>query len=142
MNRRLLLLAVCVLLAAPVPRFAPPTAEADAPGFEVTIDLAYLDGHLWVATYNGFLDIETRTGRAVHYLPDPADPAAPDYGYVLVVYPERALFGGERLDACLGPANGSTPAEVVRCVLRALEGFTGGAPPADDVTMLALRYQG
>lgn len=55
--------------------------------------------------------------------------------------PQRALFGEERLHACLGRVNGDAPAEVIHGVLQALDGFTAGAPPADDVTMLALRYR-
>ncbi|NBC00802.1 MAG: SpoIIE family protein phosphatase [Bacteroidetes bacterium] len=53
----------------------------------------------------------------------------------------RALFGEERLDRSLQQRAGGAPAEVIRHVLRAVDDFTLGAPPSDDVTMLALRYQ-
>jgi len=53
----------------------------------------------------------------------------------------RALFGEERLDRSLQQRAGGAPAEVIRHVLRAVDDFTRGAPPSDDVTMLALRYQ-
>lgn len=35
-----------------------------------------------------------------------------------------------------------SPAEAIRQVMRAIEAFTGGGMPADDITMLALRYDG
>lgn len=53
----------------------------------------------------------------------------------------RALFGEERLDRCLQQRPEGDPAEVIRHILRAVDDFTLGAPPSDDVTMLALRYQ-
>lgn len=54
---------------------------------------------------------------------------------------ERALFGEERLHACLGRVNGEAPAAVIREVRQAIDGFTAGAAPSDDVTMLTLRYR-
>ena len=51
-------------------------------------------------------------------------------------------FEEERLVVCLERAGQETPAETIRDVLRALEAFSGGAPQADDITLLALRYNG
>jgi serine phosphatase RsbU (regulator of sigma subunit) len=55
---------------------------------------------------------------------------------------ERALFQEEGLARCLGRVGSESPSEVVRDVLRAVEEFSEGAPPADDVTLVVLRYKG
>ncbi len=55
---------------------------------------------------------------------------------------QRNPFEEERLTSCLCEADDEAPAGTIRCVLRALEVFASGAPPADDITMLALRYAG
>lgn len=54
----------------------------------------------------------------------------------------RRFFEDERLVACLERTNGEGPAEVIRDVLRAVEEFSDGAPAADDLTLLVLRYVG
>jgi sigma-B regulation protein RsbU (phosphoserine phosphatase) len=51
----------------------------------------------------------------------------------------EGFLGRERLEAALAPQAGAHPAEVIGAVLRAIEGFVGGAPQADDITALALR---
>lgn len=56
--------------------------------------------------------------------------------------PDRHQFEDERLEGCLGQAGGELPSEVIRDVLRSVEDFTAGAPPADDVTLLVLQYVG
>lgn len=50
-------------------------------------------------------------------------------------------FEEERLEACLA---GSThgPAELCRDVLRSVTGFSGGIEQSDDITLLALQFQG
>ncbi len=63
-------------------------------------------------------------------------------GVTEAVDPARHLFEDERLVACLEQARGEPPSEVIRDVLGAVEAFSGGAPPADDITMLVLRYTG
>jgi serine phosphatase RsbU (regulator of sigma subunit) len=52
--------------------------------------------------------------------------------------PEGALFGKERVLAALGVE--AAPAPAIAALLAAVQGFARGAPPADDVTVLALRY--
>lgn len=51
------------------------------------------------------------------------------------------LFSIERLNGVLGAANGAAPDEIVRLVVDAVDRFTGAAPKADDVTVLALRWR-
>ncbi|MGI9175094.1 MAG: PP2C family protein-serine/threonine phosphatase [Rhodothermales bacterium] len=51
-------------------------------------------------------------------------------------------FEDERLVACLEHVGQESPAEIIRDVLRRLEAFSGGVPQADDITLLALRYNG
>ncbi len=55
---------------------------------------------------------------------------------------QRQQFSVERLHACLADATDESPGAVVRDLLRAIEAFSGGAPQADDITLLALRYHG
>lgn len=54
----------------------------------------------------------------------------------------RGRFEEKRLEACLAHAGGAAAREVIRGVLRSVEAFTAGAPPFDDLTLLALRYTG
>ncbi len=54
--------------------------------------------------------------------------------------PEGALFGKERMMGALGALTG--PAEAIAALLAAVQGFARGAPPADDVTVLALTRAG
>lgn len=51
------------------------------------------------------------------------------------------FYGGERLKADLSAVAGLTPEEMVRSVKDRVDAFTGEAPKADDITMLALRWQ-
>ncbi|WP_439594662.1 PP2C family protein-serine/threonine phosphatase [Falsiroseomonas sp.] len=51
------------------------------------------------------------------------------------------FFGRERLEQALAGA-GTDPRQVVDTVLRAVTAFANGAPQADDITALALRYAG
>jgi sigma-B regulation protein RsbU (phosphoserine phosphatase) len=50
------------------------------------------------------------------------------------------LFTTERLNADLHAARTGAPEEIVRAVKEHVDAFTGLAPKADDVTMLALRW--
>jgi serine phosphatase RsbU (regulator of sigma subunit) len=56
--------------------------------------------------------------------------------------PAGQLFGDERLRASLHRAGAAGPDELVRAVLEDVQRFAAGAPQADDVTALALRYAG
>ncbi|MGX9965599.1 PP2C family protein-serine/threonine phosphatase [Roseomonas sp. F4] len=51
------------------------------------------------------------------------------------------FFGRERLEQALAEA-GTEPRQVVDTVLRAVTAFADGAPQADDITALALRFGG
>ena len=53
---------------------------------------------------------------------------------------DNELFSESRVIDCLQQSNGSSAAEQVRDVLRAVEDFTDGSPQADDITLLALSY--
>lgn len=61
-------------------------------------------------------------------------------GVTEAVDPDRLQFEDERLMSCLERVGGEAPSEVIRDVLRAVEDFSAGAPPADDITLLVLRY--
>jgi sigma-B regulation protein RsbU (phosphoserine phosphatase) len=72
-------------------------------------------------------------------------------GDTLVVYSDGVTdaesesgeqFGEERLLACLGAAEASHAEEVRDRVLGAVRTFAGARPPADDVTVLVVRYLG
>jgi sigma-B regulation protein RsbU (phosphoserine phosphatase) len=49
------------------------------------------------------------------------------------------MFGTERLDAVLKPGKRGARATIAS-VLDAMEKFTGGAKPADDYTLLAIKF--
>ena len=51
------------------------------------------------------------------------------------------LFSIERLNQELSAASGEEPIEIVRVIKTAVDTFTGTAPKADDVTVLALRWR-
>jgi sigma-B regulation protein RsbU (phosphoserine phosphatase) len=53
--------------------------------------------------------------------------------------PASALFGEERLKACLAGAAPRTAVDTVDAVLRSVREFAAGAPQSDDITILALR---
>jgi sigma-B regulation protein RsbU (phosphoserine phosphatase) len=49
-------------------------------------------------------------------------------------------FGTDRLDAALGKAPAAGARGMISGVLSALEAFTNGTPPADDYTLLAMKF--
>ncbi len=53
---------------------------------------------------------------------------------------EHAFYGRTRFEAALLAGRDAPPAEMQRRVLDSLAGFTRGAAPADDVTLLVLRF--
>jgi sigma-B regulation protein RsbU (phosphoserine phosphatase) len=55
---------------------------------------------------------------------------------------ESAFFGKDRLHACLAGGAERTAAETVDLLQRTVRAFAGGAPQADDITILALRRTG
>ena len=55
--------------------------------------------------------------------------------------PDGRLFGRERLLAALGQARGS-PRELVAGLLGAVRGFESTAAASDDLTLLAIRFEG
>ncbi len=54
----------------------------------------------------------------------------------------QRLFSEARLVAGLGQDDTSDAAGLVRRAREAVQGFVGGNPPSDDITMVALRYKG
>jgi phosphoserine phosphatase RsbU/P len=52
---------------------------------------------------------------------------------------EGEQFGESRLDTALAPSAAGARASIGK-ILEALEAFTGGAPPLDDYTLLALKF--
>lgn len=54
--------------------------------------------------------------------------------------PDGEQFGEARLLACLDGVRTAPPSAVLEGVLEAVRGFAAGHPPADDVTVLVLRY--
>ena len=55
---------------------------------------------------------------------------------------DKALYGEERTERILGSLTGRSAREVVDAVRDDVRRFTTGAPQSDDITLLALRYQG
>jgi sigma-B regulation protein RsbU (phosphoserine phosphatase) len=51
------------------------------------------------------------------------------------------MFGEARLQAAIAAAALDTPEALVAAVVGAVERFASGAPPEDDLTMLALRFR-
>jgi phosphoserine phosphatase RsbU/P len=62
-------------------------------------------------------------------------------GVVEAMNAAQEFYGNDRLEADLRIASSLTPEEMVRAVKVHVDAFTGEAPKADDVTMLALRWQ-
>lgn len=54
--------------------------------------------------------------------------------------PDAAFYGRDRLTAAIGPARDSEPGAILRDILADMAGFTRGALPTDDVTLLVLRF--
>ena len=63
-------------------------------------------------------------------------------GVTEAMSPDEEFFLESRLEACVRTAPGETARQLVERVSRAVEEFTAGAPPADDITLVALRYCG
>lgn len=87
---------------------------------------------------------------AIEGIPFGSDPFALAEGEGLFLYSDGVseaedgsggFFGRERLNTALATA-GLEPRGVVEEVLRAVTGFANGAPQADDITALALRFGG
>jgi sigma-B regulation protein RsbU (phosphoserine phosphatase) len=55
---------------------------------------------------------------------------------------ERELFESSRLTESLMKAKGAGLLEVIKCVESDIAAFANGAPQADDITMLTLRFNG
>jgi sigma-B regulation protein RsbU (phosphoserine phosphatase) len=55
---------------------------------------------------------------------------------------QQSEFFESRLEACLRATRGATAQQLVESVSDAVEAFTAGAPQADDITLVALRYCG
>ena len=55
---------------------------------------------------------------------------------------DKKLFGEERLVLALNKNSAAAPEELLEYVREAIDGFVGGAPQFDDITMLAFRYNG
>ena len=62
-------------------------------------------------------------------------------GVVEAINTEGAFYTLDRLNAVLQGASGSGAGELVRNVVDGVNAFTGSAPKADDVTVLALRWR-
>jgi phosphoserine phosphatase RsbU/P len=56
--------------------------------------------------------------------------------------PDDQFFHESRLEACLRGARDDMARQLVERVSGAVDAFTAGAPPADDITLMALRYCG
>ncbi len=54
----------------------------------------------------------------------------------------HALFGEERLAACLEREADKTPGEIIAAVKSAIDAHADGADQFDDITMLCIRYDG
>jgi len=74
-----------------------------------------------------------------------------DPGDLLVLYTDGAtdarnpageLFGAVRLDETIRSCAAQPAASVVNAVVGTISAFAAGAPPEDDLTVLAIRYQG
>jgi sigma-B regulation protein RsbU (phosphoserine phosphatase) len=66
-------------------------------------------------------------------------------GVTEAVDTDRKLYGEERLIGTLNetaPESGDICGSVCRAVTDSVKGFAGGAPQADDMTMLCLYYNG
>ena len=58
------------------------------------------------------------------------------------VSPERDRFGFEGLERVVQQNTGATLEKLQTAILAAMEDFTRGAPQADDITLLMLRFLG
>ena len=62
-------------------------------------------------------------------------------GVIEAMNAAQEFYGNDRLESDLRVASNVTPEEIVRAVKLHVDAFTGEAAKADDVTMLALRWQ-
>ena len=74
-----------------------------------------------------------------------------DPGGVLVLHTKSAtgalnasgeVFGADRLRNAVKSSSGRTPEDLVHGTLQAIQKFAAGAPPKDDLTLLAVEYLG
>jgi len=63
-------------------------------------------------------------------------------GVTEAVNPEEQLFSSDRLKHCLSNLKGRDPTYIINAVRAEIETFTRGMPQYDDITMLALRFDG
>jgi len=63
-------------------------------------------------------------------------------GVTEAVNPEEQLFSSDRLKNCLSNLKGRGPTYIINAVRAEIEAFTRGMPQYDDITMLALRFNG
>jgi len=93
--------------------------NADSPALGVVEDAAYLDSELVLLPGDGlFLYTD---------------------GITEAQAPDESFFGEDRLEALLRNLLSSSPTECVERVVGDVNRFASGAPPADDLTVLALR---
>lgn len=52
------------------------------------------------------------------------------------------LYSEERLFSAVGSSGSDSPEELIAGVLKSVQDFAGGAPQADDITVLAVRFKG
>jgi len=62
-------------------------------------------------------------------------------GVIEAMNAAQEFYGNDRLESDLRVASNVTPEEIVRAVKLHVDAFTGEAAKADDVTILALRWQ-
>ena len=55
---------------------------------------------------------------------------------------DNRFYGTERMLAALNTCGETTPQTLLAAVQADIDDFVGGAPQFDDITMLALRYNG
>ena len=63
-------------------------------------------------------------------------------GVTEAINPTGELFSDARLIRSLGEHAARPATEIVSHVVEAVNGFAGGAPQEDDITVLAIRYLG
>jgi serine phosphatase RsbU (regulator of sigma subunit) len=63
-------------------------------------------------------------------------------GVVEAMNPARELYGRVRLETVLAQLGGMTPVAIVEAISADVTRFTAGAEPADDLAILALRWNG
>jgi sigma-B regulation protein RsbU (phosphoserine phosphatase) len=56
--------------------------------------------------------------------------------------PAGELFGEAALERAVAEADGHSPDAIVASIVRTVERFSAGAPPEDDLTLLAIAYRG